>query len=165
MSNPDFTQAELKREVRLNPQTGYFYWVLRGRGRRVGVPAGSVTREGYRTLRIFGRYGVQAHRLVWLWMYGEWPSQEVDHINGNKDDNRPENLRLVSREDNQQNRRTALANNSSGLLGCHTVKPGDYRSSIVAYGKKYDLGRFKTPEAAHEAYLVAKRKLHGGCTI
>ncbi len=80
------------------------------------------------------------HRLAWLYMYGEWPVGDIDHINGIRDDNRLINLRSVSRQENLRNRRTGR-NNTSGVMGVNWDKSlGKWRSSIGIGGKTKHLG-------------------------
>jgi len=92
-------------------------------------------------------------------MTGTWPQNEIDHIDGNKSNNRFRNLRDVTRSANNQNRRRPDRGNKSGFLGvkCH-------RKSFVARiridGKQIHLGVFSTAIDAHRAYIKAKRNLH-----
>lgn len=105
-----------------------------------------------------------SHRLAWFYMTGAWPEQEIDHINGVRDDNRFANLREADRQINCQNVRKPYKNNRTGLLG---VKPslGKFVARIYVDGKERHLGTFKTPGLAHAAYVAAKRELHKGGTI
>src|SRR6185369_5842834 len=101
-------------------------------------------------------------------VHGEWPKHDIDHINGDIIDNRIANLRDVPRLLNMQNQRRAQAKNATGFLGVtQDKKRGTYHPKIRIPGEKNPrhLGTFRTAEAAHEAYLEAKRKLHAGCTI
>jgi len=129
----------------------------------VGAQAGSLKPSGYIQVRVFGKM-VLAHRLVWLYHYGYMPSEQIDHINGIRHDNRISNLRLATNKQNCQNTKQARVNNKSGFLG---VSPsGDkFISTIQKNGKQLYLGTFETKEEAHEAYLNEKRKLHEFCTI
>lgn len=105
------------------------------------------------------------HRLAFLWMTGKWPNADVDHIDGDRANNRWSNLRDVSRQVNMENLREARRNNlSTGLLGVHShgIK---FRSRIRAAGKVIELGSFETKEAAHAVYVSAKRRLHEGNTL
>lgn len=125
--------------------------------------AGSVHNAGYRVTR-FDSKVVRVHRLAFYLMEGEWPECDVDHINGDRSDNRWSNLRKVDRVTNLQNIRKATAASSSGLLGA--CKSGDrWRARIRVAGRCVSLGAFSTPEEAHAAYLKAKRHYHLGCTI
>jgi len=94
-------------------------------------------------------------------MTGEWPKEEIDHINRIKDDNRWDNLREASRIDQMHNV-GRLSTNTSGLKGvswCRTTKR--WQAHIKAAGKNYRLGRFDTPQLAHAAYCEAADRLHG----
>jgi hypothetical protein len=92
--------------------------------------------------------------------YGEWPSGEIDHINGVRTDNRVENLRVATRSENMQNTKKPVTN-KSGKKGVSWDKTtGKWRAEIRANGKKYNLGRFKTIEEAFKAHESAADKLH-----
>lgn len=90
--------------------------------------------------------------------------EHIDHINGNKLDNRFCNLRQVSRFGNLQNMREATKKNKVGLLGV-SAHQGKWRAQIMANGVITRKSGFDTPEAAHEAYLELKRQLHDTCSI
>ena len=107
---------------------------------------------------------VGAHRITWMVVYGEYPENTVDHINGDKSDNNISNLRHVTQATNQQNRRVRSRNNTTGFLGV-TAHRNKFRATIWADGKNLHVGMFGTPEEAHAAYLAKKRELHEGCTI
>jgi len=157
------TQEQLKLYVSYAPMTGIFTRIKalgNQKARWENKPTGSVSGNGYILIGLLGRQ-VQAHRLAWLYMTGNLPKQDIDHINGNKKDNRWENLRDVSRAENLHNQRKSNKNNISGYLGV-SVKRSKYQARIVAEGKCQSLGVFDTPEEAHEAYIKAKRELHSG---
>lgn len=101
----------------------------------------------------------KAHRLAWLYMHGELPDKSIDHINGLKTDNRIANLRLATNAQQKQNRPRNL-NNSSGYKGVARAET-KWRARINANGRHYYLGRFDTPEDAHNAYVAAAHRLHG----
>lgn len=163
--NEPLGQAELLRVLHYDPMTGLFTWLVRLSQRaKVGDVAGRFRRDtGYRSIRLDGRE-YYAHRLAWLYMTGEWPADEIDHINGSRSDNRWANLRAADRSLNQQNERIARSTSVTGLLGAHR-RHGTFRASIVVDGRKKELGAFGTAEEAHAAYVKAKRALHPGCTI
>lgn len=90
----------------------------------------------------------------------------ADHINGDKLDNRVENLRGVNRSENTQNQRKPTRRNTSGYLGVgFEQQTKKFRAVIGVNGKYTTLGRFDTAEAAHAAYVDAKRRLHPACSI
>jgi len=108
------TQEKLKDLFRYDAESGDFYWLTSGKGRVFGVPAGTITNHGYRSITIdFKRY--VAHRLVWLWHNGYLPG-ELDHINRKPADNRIENLREVTHSENLWNSKTR-SDNTSGVRG------------------------------------------------
>lgn len=90
----------------------------------------------------------------------------IDHINGIPNDNRIVNLRDVDASINRQNQRKAQSRSKSGLLGVCWYKAGSkWQAEISVHGEKHHLGRFNSKEAAHTAYITAKRELHAGYTI
>jgi hypothetical protein len=131
-----------------------------------GQLAGTVRPDGYMQVCVDGKLYL-AHRVLWLMRTGEWPVGEIDHINGDKTDNSPSNLREVSKSGNMQNIRRAFSSNSStGLLGVSVEKKtGKFYARICVDGKQKTLGTFDSPKDAHVAYLDAKRMLHGTCSI
>lgn len=133
---------------------------------RLNKVAGCKYSEGYIVVSVPGGRRFSAHRLIWLWVYGEWPKHEIDHINGNRSDNRIENLRDVTRSVNGENRRAADITNKSGILGASWLeKRKCYQVVISVRGTQHFLGLFKDPEQARNAYITAKRKLHEGNTL
>ena len=154
----ELTAERLREVLQYDPETGVFTRLVDRGGRKVGVVAGSVTGHGYTSIQIAGvRY--LAHRLAFLWMTGEWPIDDVDHINGVAGDNRWSNLRPATRAENMQNQRRAQSNNKLGLLG--VCRDGNrFSARIKVDGQRIHLGLFATPEQAHAAYLDAKRRLH-----
>ena len=118
-----------------------------GRLLRDGKPIGTRNASGYVVLRHEGRV-VYAHRLVWFLMYGYWPAR-VDHINGDRADNRRCNLRDVTATGNAINRRHTYS-------GAHFHRPsGRWKSAIGFRGAQLHLGYFKTAALAEEAYQLA----------
>lgn len=157
---------ELRRRLEYSPETGEFRWLISpARGTKRGSIAGTISGPGYRLISL-NYQKLWAHRLAFVFMTGQWPDGEVDHVNGVKLDNRASNLRVVSRDLNIQNARRAHADSSTGVLGvCRDAARNKFLAQIGLGGRHYFLGRFETVDAAHSAYLEAKRKLHEGCTL
>lgn len=137
--------------------TGVLRWrVTRGRQAKAGDIAGTII-QGRRYVKICGR-SYLAHRLIFAIKTGRLPSGEIDHIDGNPDNNAWCNLRECTHSQNGQNRKVSKAN-KSGLIG--VSKHGNGWQATICVNKVYrHLGRFKTPEEAHAAYVAAKRELH-----
>ena len=122
--------------------------------RYAGKPALShVDAHGYRTGALFSRY-YKAHRVVWKMVHGVDPSGEIDHINGDRADNRISNLRDVSQSGNQRNA-GLRQDNKSGQAGVHVRKNGQ----ITAYVCGKYIGVFPTVDAAVEARRKAEAAL------
>lgn len=156
MSKVDFTR--LKELLSYNQKTGVFTRRVAQGNKKRGDIAGCVDTRGYIRIRIDGiSYG--AHRLAWLYVFGEWPVNVVDHVNGDRADNRIKNLRDVSQSHNMQNVHKARKDNQTKLRGAFCVGTR-YRSAITTKGKTTPLGEYKTAEEAHNAYLRAKREQH-----
>jgi hypothetical protein len=120
---------------------------------KVGDVAGSS--DGlYTKINLLGkRY--YAHRLAWLYVYGVWPQNEVDHINGDKFDNRIENLREATRSQNCANR-PALATSKSGVKGvCWDARKRRWIAQIRVDGVSRIIGHFESQSAAKAAYDAA----------
>lgn len=113
----------------------------------------------YWRLRVFGKMH-RAHKLVWLLNTKEWPAKNIDHKDGDPENNTFDNLRLCTQRENSQNRKKS-SNNTSGFLGVHWSKQQNkWVAQISHKNKKIYLGRYETPEAAYNAYLAAKAELH-----
>lgn len=163
----EINAKSVRRMFKYDPETGVLTWAIRvSQAVSQGDTAGHLHASGYRRVGI-NRRPFLAHRIIWLWMTGHWPSMQIDHINGNKQDNRWSNLRDVPPSTNSQNLRRCNENNrSSRLLGTtFSKKERAWVAQISVHGKRLHLGKFKDPESAHAAYVEAKRRLHPGCTI
>ena len=116
----------------------------------------SISTRGYRQISIKNRTYL-VHRLAWLYVHGDWPKQTIDHIDGDKLNNRISNLRDVSAAVNNQNRRYAFSNNKAGVLGVNFHAPlGKWRARFKIDGKQKHVGYFESSDEAHAAYLEAK---------
>ena len=157
----ELTQERLKGILNYNPETGEFSrFKKQGMTRCKTLGAG-----GYLLISIHGtKY--RGHRLAWLYVHGEFPANNLDHIDGCRTNNAISNLRLATPSQNKQNRREPGRNNTSGFLGVHWASHiSAWRAQIKVNKKSIMLGAFSTPEDAHSAYLKAKRERHPFCTI
>jgi hypothetical protein len=156
----DITASELRDLLFYDCETGVFTWNKARGPLKVGKLAGSRDAYGYWTIGIKGSY-YKAHRLAWLYHYGEWPEKDLDHINGIPDDNRICNLRKASRSENCRNQ-SKRVNNTSGYKGVSWCKRDKKWSvQISNNGKRIRLGYFDSVIDAAEAYENAARELHG----
>lgn len=165
MRKPDLLPtAEYVRSVLdYDPITGVFKWKV-SRGRAIaGRATGSKNSRGYLVI-VIDSVNYKAHRLAWLYQTGEWPSRQIDHIDGNVANNRFANLRDTTTRVNQQNQRKPRSDNSTGYLGVSRSK-GRFVAQISVAGKYHSLGYFDTAEEASTAYLDCKRLFHEGCTL
>lgn len=164
------SKSRLSELLNYDPDTGVLTWTTTRRGQNGFSNAGQVAgglrnAGGYIRISIDGN-SYQAHTLAWLLVYGVLPAGDIDHINGQKADNRIANLRDVSRSVNLQNMRKPRSTNTTGYLGVSFFKrTGKFTAEITTNYKKKNLGYFSTAEEASAAYLKAKREQHEGCTI
>ena len=153
---------ELQRLFDYDQETGELRWkIKRTGGTNAGDEAGYISNPGYRIISLKGRL-CMAHRIAWTIANGTIPLElQVDHINGNKSDNRLVNLRLCNGSENCRNR-PAPNRNKSGYKGVYWWKEkAAWRADIKVEGKHHYLGTFDTPELAHMAYCKAAAELHG----
>lgn len=169
----------LRQLLRYEPETGKLFWRERTPDMFVGSemwPADAQCRrwntrfanqEAMATLNggykhgAIARRNYQAHRVIWALVYGEWPATDIDHINGDKSDNRLVNLRKATRPENMRNR-GKTASNTSGFKGVTwAASLGCWKAQIKANYRSHHLGYFADPKDAHQAYLTAAARLHG----
>jgi hypothetical protein len=144
------TQQELKQYLHYDPQTGIWKW---RKGRRAGKRAGGLTNNsrGHRYWNIgFGGRRYTASHLAYFYMIGEWPVEEMDHINRIAADDRWENLRSVTRSENEWNKEK-YRNNKSGAKGIY-LQHGKWVARIRRNGIRRTIGNFETVQEAATAY-------------
>lgn len=153
MTRNSLTQNQLKKLLDYNPKTGDFIWKVRYCSPiRVGAVAGCVTDRGYIRINVLGTTYL-AHRLAWLYVYGVFPSRQIDHINQQRHDNRIENLREATARENRKNT-TLQKNNTSGHVGVSWhAKAEKWRAYLKVKGKQKNLGLF-----AKKSDAIAARK-------
>ncbi len=152
------TAKRLRELLSYDPLTGIFTrLVATSRRIRVGDTAGCKNPNGYIEFSVENKL-YKAHRLAWLYATGEWPTHEIDHRNGIRDDNRLCNLRAATKSENLQNV-TQDSGNKAGVVGVSPHK-GRWKVRIQHNKQGHYLGLFSTTEEAHAAYLAKKAELH-----
>lgn len=129
-----------------------------GSGRK-GMEAGSISDRGYVCVSLDGKR-LRAHRIVFAMTHGRWPIDQLDHINGIRSDNRPENLREVTGAQNMWNAKTPRTN-TSGYKGVVWHKRIKKWHVVINAIKRYHLGYFEHPGLAALIYVSAAARLHG----
>ena len=155
------TQAKLKELLHYHPESGDFVRLTStGGGGRVGHQSGSLDTGGYRQIGVGGKHYL-AHRLAWMYEHGEFPPEEIDHINGVRDDNRLQNLRLATCSENMRNYPKPLTN-TSGFKGvCWDKYSRKWRVQVKVNKKKLHIGMFAEMSEARSAYRAAANKYYG----
>jgi len=134
-------------------EDGRLYWAVTRGTVKAGSRAGGPVGNGYRRVGVGGK-SLREHRIIYEMFNGPIPEgMDIDHINGVRDDNRIENLRVVTRSENHHNRKEVRG-------FCFDKREGKFRAEIMADGKKINLGFHETEELARAAYLEAKAKYH-----
>ena len=152
---PNFSEV-----LHYDPETGIFRWKIRRRGIKYHQPAGAPHNMGYRQIMV-DKQNYLAHRLAWFMYYGEWPLRLIDHINGNKTDNRISNLRLADHSQNAASRPLGKTN-TSGIKGVSwNAAKRKWQASISVNNRTIYLGRFDEIEDAAQAYKRAALSRQG----
>jgi len=151
MRKPLPDQSALIKVLRYEEDSGRLYWkIAAGRRVRAGDLAGSQHPDGYWMICVFGRH-YAAHRIIWKIVYGVDPINDVDHIDGNRSNNRRSNLRSATPLQNRQNKNGWGARRKGRKWG----------AQIQVNGRKIHLGTFESEEAARAAYVAAAREHFG----
>lgn len=151
------TADRLRELVSYDPATGEMRWRVRASQRcRAGDLVGSAHVDGYRATCIEGR-ACLLHRVIWLYVHGEWPVSQIDHINGDRADNRLANLRPATPAQQTGNTRR-YSRNTSGVKGVSWYAKG--RKWHAQVGVKH-LGYFDTKEDAADAYQLGAAEYFG----
>ena len=160
MKEAILTQEYLKSILHYDENSGVFTnLVKRGHKTFKGAIAGSFTSAGYAQIKInYKNY--TAHRLVWLYVYGYFPPNQVDHINGIKSDNRLSNLRLANMQENKRNQGLTKAN-KTGKKGVHLMPSGKWKANCRINNKTVHIGHYNTMEEAATAYDTFVKIAHG----
>lgn len=155
------SHERLKEVLIYDPKTGIFTRRIRTSHCLAGSIAGCLTKEGYITLSI-DAVDYYAHRLAWFYTHGTYPKNSIDHRDGNRSNNRMANLRDATHLMNMQNQYKPQKNNMTGFRGV-SYERNRFRAKIQVNGKGKYLGTYLTAEAAYDAYIEAKCKLHPEC--
>lgn len=146
----------LRKRLRYEPETGKLFWLdsddmsNRWRAQFSGKEAFTSVCLGYHTGSIDDAT-FKAHRVAWAIYHGDWPNGQIDHQNGVRTDNRIENLRLVTPQENMRNR-TINRNNTSGICGVSWAKSEEkWKAQIKVGGKIIHLGYFQNIDDAKAA--------------
>jgi hypothetical protein len=152
----NLTQKRLQQLYTYDPETGLL--ISCKYNRTVGY-----NHNGYLAVDIDNKH-VKVHRIVWMMSHGKWPNPMIDHINGNRKDNRICNLREVTNKQNQENKRASITKNGlpkSGYKGVHWNRfTKKWIASISHDKKKIYIGSFTDPQKAFFAYKQLAQKLH-----
>lgn len=156
----DLTHKRLRELVTYDPETGLMRWRIARPRARPGDLIGTKSPEGYLRVEINGRC-YRVHRLAWLYVYGDWPPHEIDHINGVRYDNRLANLRNASPSQNQANKGPTNRNTSGHKGVSWHSQTKKWNAYITIARKRKHLGLFRDKEQAVAAYRSAAA-LHFG---
>lgn len=157
--NDKISHERLKSLIEYDPETGQWKWLIARRGVAAGSIPNNISTGGRRRISI-DRVSYLSSRLAWFYMTGNWPTDDIDHHNRIRDDDRWENLRLATRSQNLANRRKRR----SGLKGVtfykrHRKKP--WSACISDKGKRIHLGYYESEVEAHQVYLEAAKAHYG----
>lgn len=160
MTGAMLSQERLKSLLHYDPETGVFTWRVSARNSvKVGSVAGCLDTHGYVVIRI-DRKSYKAHRLAWLYLHGNLPPKQLDHINRDRSDNRLCNLRLATSAENNQNRSLSTKNTSGHIGLCWKKQTQKWHAHICINRKITHLGYFTDLTEAIAARKAAEVKHH-----
>lgn len=169
----NLTQKYLKSILDYNSVTGVFTWRQRPidhfknshrqniwNSKHSGTVAGSMTPLGYWRITINNK-SYRAHRIAWLYTYGRWPKDQIDHIDGNKLNNRIDNLRKANNSENNRNVGLKKTNKSGHKGVSWNNRDKKWQAYIGVNGRNKSLGSYDSAQEASEAYTQAAKIYHG----
>lgn len=142
-----------------NRKTGVFTRRVAVAQMKKGDICGTVRLDGYLVFSVDTKLYL-VHRLAWFYAYGKWPVGSVDHVDGDKTNNRILNLRQATHSENNQNQIGARRHSKTGVRGVSKHASGKWLAQLVVGGKHYSLGLHETLDSARIAYEEARRRLH-----
>lgn len=146
--------------LRYDSESGHLYWKEdRGRHKVKGKIAGYAHCEGYVAVGLDGKRFL-AHRVAWMLTYGTWPDEWIDHVNGNRSDNRLVNLRECSPSENNSNRKNGPGRDLPKGVSFHR-RTGKYQAHVRKSGRVVYSGLFASVEEAAVAYVANASIAHG----
>lgn len=152
------THALVKELLEYDEQSGTFIWKVNpSRRTKIGDIAGSKTASGYHQIKILGK-NYLAHRIAWLYVHGEFPDGFLDHMDHNPLNNRIENLRLATNQENKRNG-SLYRNNSTGYRGVYE-SGRRFEGYLKVNGERVFIGMFDTAEEASVAVESIAMKIH-----
>ncbi len=156
----EVVKEQLRQFLIYDPDTGIFTARVALHKRPLGSVVGTVSPSGYTNIYLGERF-YRAHRLAFLWAHGRWPAELIDHINGQRSDNRLSNLREATRSQNLLNQgpRRSNRNGLKGVTFCASAFK--WIVTVRVNGRNKYVGRYNSPDEAHEAYKAAALKYHG----
>jgi hypothetical protein len=157
------TQEILREHFKYDPDTGHLFWIKQNSKNRRNLhkPVGFIDKQGYvvTCTSLGGKpKHYRVHRLIWMYIHGQI-TQQIDHINGIRDDNRLCNLREVTHQQNMMNKGRRKSNNLFRGIYMANKNPSSWVAEITCNGVKHYLGVYKTPEEANLVYEKARIEL------
>lgn len=152
-----FTAEQARAVISYDADTGLF---TRINSPKQVVTAGWRDYKGYLKVEVLGKR-VFCHRLAWLLTHGHWPDGEVDHVNGSKDDNRMQNLRVCTHQQNNHNQRARITNSSGVKNVSWHRKAGKWHVQVCLNYQIHHGGLFADISDAARAAVELRNKLHG----
>jgi len=156
------TQEECRRLFEYDSVSGILTNRVNRRMSKAGQEAGGIMEtpagKKYRHVSVHGRH-LKVHRVIWLWMTGEWPQHEIDHDDGNGLNNSWPNLKAATHAQNSKNQRKSIKN-TSGHTGVYFHPPsGKWRAGIRVKGKYLSLGYYSDKEGAILARIFSQKAM------